>query len=85
MVLRVVFLFFFSSSQAYCNIIAGGALCIGLRYAGTENTTAYDTLLDALNLFFNMGSGHYYIGDYAGKSTIESCLILVLLSMSLVK
>lgn len=74
----------FFCSQAYCNIIAGAALCIGLRYAGTENQTAFDTLLDTLDLFFNMETLYHYIGENAGKATIESCLILILLALSLV-
>lgn len=58
-------------------------MCIGLRYAGTENWNAYNTLSQVLELFLNM-SGQY-IGEYAGKATVESCLVLVLLSISLVR
>lgn len=70
-------------SQAYCNIITGAAMCLGLRYAGTEDPEAFDNLKHILDLFLNM-SGQY-IGEYAGKATVESCMVLVLLSLSLVK
>lgn len=72
-----------SFSQAYCNIITGAAMCLGLRYAGTEDPEAFDNLKHILDLFLNM-SGQY-IGEYAGKATVESCMVLVLLSLSLVK
>lgn len=69
-------------SQAYCNIIAGGAFCIGLRYAGTQNEEANKTLDNTFKLFLNMNG--IYVGEYAGKSTVESCLMLILLASSLV-
>lgn len=71
-----------SNCQAYCNIITGAAFCIGLRYAGTENPVAYHTLKKIINLFLNI-TGHY-ISEFAGKATVESCVIMVLLSISLV-
>jgi anaphase-promoting complex subunit 1 len=69
-------------AQSYCNIITGAAMCIGLRYAGTEDQTAYKSLSKIIKFFLN-ATGQY-IGEYAGKATIESCIILVLLSLSLV-
>ncbi|GAB0094323.1 Anaphase-promoting complex subunit 1 [Sergentomyia squamirostris] len=68
--------------QAYCNIITGAAFCMGLRYAGTENPTAYKTLKDLVKMFLSVGG--QYLGEYAGKATVESCLIMVVLSMSLI-
>lgn len=56
---------------------------MGLRYAGTDNEEAFATLKKTLDLFLNMGG--WYVGEYSGKATVESCLILILLSMSLVK
>lgn len=58
-------------------------MCLGLRYAGTEDPEAFNNLKHILDLFLNM-SGQY-IGEYAGKATVESCMVLVLLSLSLVK
>lgn len=80
--LPVSLTYIFLCSQAYCNIIAGGALSIGLRYAGTENEEAFTTLKKTFDLFLNMGG--MYVGEYAGKATVESCLIIILISMSLV-
>ena len=31
-------------NQAYCNLIAGAALAMGLRFAGTANNQAFETL-----------------------------------------
>lgn len=71
------------SSQACCNITAGAAFCIGLRYAGTEDPTAFKTLNKILKLFLGMES--QFMGEFAGKATVESCLMLIVLSMSLVR
>lgn len=74
---------FYNCSQAYCNIITGGSLCIALRFAGTENKEATATLQKNFNLFLNMSG--LYVGEYAGKSTVESCLVLILIALSLVR
>lgn len=79
---QFVFFFFSAHSQAYCNIIAGGAFCIGLRFAGTANAKAVKTLNKTFTRFLNMNG--MYVGEYAGKSTVESCLMLILIAMSLV-
>lgn len=72
-----------SFSQAYCNIIAGAAFCVGLRYAGTCDEKASKVLQKCFStLFVNMNG--MYIGEYAGKFTVESCLMLILLAQSLV-
>ncbi len=71
------------SSQACCNITAGAAFCIGLRYAGTEDPVAFKTLNKILKLFLGMES--QFMGEFAGKATVESCLMLIVLSMSLVR
>lgn len=72
--------FFFR--QAYCNIIAGAAFCIGLKYAGTENSEAFTSLRKAIKLF--LGFSGKYVGEFAGKTTVENSLILILISISLV-
>lgn len=71
-----------ANCQAYCNIVTGAAFCIGLRYAGTENEQAYQTLMKLMKMFLNADT--QYIGVNAGVATFESCLVSVLLSMSLV-
>ena len=62
--------------------ITGAAVLIGLRYAGTENLVAFKTLKKIITFFFSANG--QYIGEYAGKSTVESCIILVLIALSLV-
>ena len=37
--------YFFSSSQAECNILAGACLVLGLRFAGSANNSAFETLV----------------------------------------
>lgn len=68
--------------QAYCNIIAGAAFTVGLKYAGTEDATAYQTLKAVFDLFMAMPG--QYIGEYAGKTCVEGCLVMALLSLALV-
>lgn len=68
--------------QAYCNIVTGAAMVIGLRYAGTENPIAFKTLKKIITFF--LSANGQYIGEYAGKSTVESCIVLVLIALSLV-
>lgn len=69
-------------TQAYCNIIAGAAFCIGLKYAGTENKEAFKSLKKTIKLF--LGFTGKYVGEYAGRATVESSLMLILISISLV-
>ncbi|XP_037936242.1 anaphase-promoting complex subunit 1 [Teleopsis dalmanni] len=69
-------------TQAYCNIIAGAAFCIGIKYAGTENQEAFKTLRMAIKMF--LGFPGKYIGEFAGRTTIETSLMLILVSISLV-
>ena len=40
------FLIYFS--QAYCNILAGASMVIGLKFAGTANQSAFETLVSTL-------------------------------------
>lgn len=68
--------------QSYCNIVTGAAMVIGLRFAGTENLVAFQTLKKIITFFFSANG--QYIGEYAGKATVESCIILVLIALSLV-
>ncbi|XP_075158873.1 anaphase promoting complex subunit 1 [Haematobia irritans] len=69
-------------TQAYCNIIAGAAFCIGLKYAGSENPVAFKTLRRAIKLF--LGFPGKYVGEFAGRTTIENSLMVILLAISLV-
>lgn len=68
--------------QAYCNIVCGAAICIGLKYAGTADERAFSTLNYLLKYFLEIHGRPF--GDYAGKQTIENCTIIILLSVSMV-
>jgi len=35
-------------SQAYCNIVAGACLAIGLKYAGSANAAAFTCLVSSV-------------------------------------
>ncbi|XP_060661715.1 anaphase-promoting complex subunit 1 [Drosophila nasuta] len=69
-------------TQAYCNILAGAAFCIGLKYAGTENPVAFTTLRTVIKEF--LGFPGTPMGECAGRTTVESCLMVLLISISLV-
>lgn len=73
-----------ANCQAYCNIITGAAVCIGLRYAGTNDEKAFNTLKKVIDFFLNINTQWAYISEFTGKATIESCAIMALLSLSLV-
>ncbi|TDG41004.1 hypothetical protein AWZ03_012572 [Drosophila navojoa] len=69
-------------TQAYCNILAGAAFCIGLKYAGTEHPVAFTTLRTVIKEFLSFPGTP--MGECAGRTTIESCLMVLLISISLV-
>lgn len=46
--LSVVIKMFCYFSQAYCYIISGRCFAVGLRFAGSSNKSAYDTLVSCL-------------------------------------
>ncbi|XP_076677551.1 anaphase promoting complex subunit 1 isoform X2 [Andrena cerasifolii] len=69
-------------NQAYCNIIAGACMALGLRYAGTANKNAFKTLYNYAQMFTALS--HKTIAELAGKSTIETCLNVTLLSAAVV-
>ncbi|XP_062701630.1 anaphase-promoting complex subunit 1 [Aedes albopictus] len=69
--------------QAYCSIVCGAAICIGLKYAGTADERAFTTLNFLLKYILGL-SGRPF-GDFAGKQTLENCTIMILLSLSLVQ
>ncbi|KYM96372.1 PREDICTED: anaphase-promoting complex subunit 1 [Cyphomyrmex costatus] len=69
-------------NQAYCNIIAGACMALGLKYAGTANKNAFKTLYNYAQMFTALS--HKTIAELAGKSTVETCLNVVLLSTAVV-
>lgn len=69
-------------SQAYFNIIAGACMAIGLRFAGSCNSQAFETLLHYCNMVTRLTSRS--IAELAGKSTIEACLNVLICSLAMV-
>lgn len=55
---------------------------LGLKYAGTANKNAFKTLYNYAQMFTALS--HKSIGELAGKSTIETCLNVILLSTAVV-
>ncbi|CAG2230501.1 APC1 [Mytilus edulis] len=74
---------FETQSQAYCNILAGASMVIGLKFAGTANQSAFETLMRSIKLFLTFQTNPRLV-EQAGKSTVESCLMTVLVSIALV-
>ncbi|XP_055586614.1 anaphase-promoting complex subunit 1 [Uranotaenia lowii] len=71
-----------SQCQAYCNIVCGAAISIGLKYAGTADERAFSTLNYLLKYILEIQGRPF--GNFAGKQTIENCTIMILLSCSMV-
>ncbi|GJQ69220.1 putative complex, subunit [Trypoxylus dichotomus] len=69
-------------NQAYCNIIAGACFALGLRYAGSADQDAFQTLLHYCHMFTSLTMKS--IAELAGKPTIEACLNLIVVSVAMV-
>ncbi|KAK6929487.1 Anaphase-promoting complex subunit 1, middle domain [Dillenia turbinata] len=79
--------------QAYVNMIAGSCISLGLRFAGTRDGNAQELLYDYAVYFLNeikpvsVTSGNISpkgLSQYVDRGTLELCLHLVLLSLSVV-
>ncbi|KAK0047655.1 anaphase-promoting complex subunit 1 [Biomphalaria pfeifferi] len=70
-------------SQAYCNITSGACLVMGLKFAGSANREAYKTMLDSLGGSLKL-LGDQYLLDQAGRSTVENCISIKVLSLAIV-
>ncbi|XP_057979662.1 anaphase-promoting complex subunit 1 isoform X2 [Malania oleifera] len=79
--------------QAYVNIMAGACISIGLRFAGTKNGNAQELLYDHAVYFLNeikpvsiMSRKTFPKGlsQYIDRGTLEICLHLIVLSLSVV-
>lgn len=57
-------------------------MALGLRYAGTANKNAFNTLHYYAHMFTTLS--HKTIAELAGKSTVETCLNVILLSTAVV-
>ena len=78
--LKSKLVFFFS--QAYCNIVTGACFALGLKFAGSADQDAFETLLFFCHMFTSLTGKS--IAELAGKATIETCLNVLLLSASMV-
>uniref|UniRef100_A0A0P4WJL7 Uncharacterized protein n=1 Tax=Scylla olivacea TaxID=85551 RepID=A0A0P4WJL7_SCYOL len=71
-----------SMHQAFYNILAGSCMVIGLKFAGSANNEAFQILWKYTRMFTNFTKRS--VAELAGKSTIETCLNVILLSLSMV-
>ncbi|XP_021295540.1 anaphase-promoting complex subunit 1 [Herrania umbratica] len=79
--------------QAYVNIVAGACISLGLRFAGTKDANAQELLYEYAVYFLNeikpvsTTSGTTFpkgLSQYVDRGTLEICLHLIVLSLSVV-
>ncbi|KAI7741534.1 hypothetical protein M8C21_022341 [Ambrosia artemisiifolia] len=79
--------------KAYVNIVAGACISLGLRFAGTKDGSAHDLLYSYAVAFLNeikplsVKSLHGFprgLSQYVDRGTLETCLHLIALSLSVV-
>ncbi|KAJ0855851.1 putative anaphase-promoting complex subunit 1 [Helianthus annuus] len=80
-------------AKAYVNIVAGACISLGLRFAGTKDGSAHDLLYSYAVAFLNeikplsVKSLHGFprgLSQYVDRGTLETCLHLIALSLSVV-
>ena len=69
-------------NQAYCNLIAGAGLVMGLRFAGTANRAAFEALFSLTKKL--MATSKRSVAELAGKATMEQTICIMVLSLALV-
>ena len=57
-------------------------MAVGLRFAGSANNEAFKTLLHYCKTFTSLSAKS--IAELAGKSTIETCINVILISLAMV-
>ncbi|KAK6181291.1 hypothetical protein SNE40_009178 [Patella caerulea] len=70
-------------SQAYCSLVAGAYMVMGLKFAGSANQMAFELLMKQMKLCLRLISSPSRV-ELAGKSLVENCLCTLLLALSLV-
>ncbi|EXB88404.1 Anaphase-promoting complex subunit 1 [Morus notabilis] len=78
--------------QAYVNIVAGACISLGLRFAGTKDGNAQELLYKYALCFLNeikpvsaiSGTFPRGLSHYVDRGTLEICLHLIVLSLSVV-
>jgi len=58
-------------------------MAMGLRFAGSANNDAFDTLFFYAHHFISLLSKS--VAELAGKSTVESCINVVVISLAMVR
>ncbi|KAI8824175.1 uncharacterized protein EV422DRAFT_309840 [Fimicolochytrium jonesii] len=72
-------------SQAQWNILAGAGFAIGLKYAGSSNESAFQTLLSYCRKLADMSStGGSMFRDKLNRGIFRNCLDVMLLSLCVV-
>ncbi|PVD25604.1 hypothetical protein C0Q70_13262 [Pomacea canaliculata] len=70
-------------SQAWINIVAASSMVLGLKFAGTANRAAYDTLVECVQRTMIIISTPSMC-EQAGKNIMENCLSVVVTALSMV-
>ncbi|KAI0221452.1 Anaphase-promoting complex subunit 1 [Lamellibrachia satsuma] len=74
---------FETMSQAYCNLVAGACVAMALKFAGSANQCAFTALYDFSKKMLKLLSKPQQL-EQAGKTTVEQCLIVIVLSLAMV-
>ena len=69
-------------NQAYCNIVAGAAMALALRFAGTWNNAAFETTEYLINKFIAVTKRS--IADLTGKAVVEQTICILVLSQGMI-
>ncbi|KAH9418940.1 Anaphase-promoting complex subunit 1 [Dermatophagoides pteronyssinus] len=72
-------------TQSYCNIIAGACFALSLRFAGTANDQAFQVVYKYTCKMVTLSQkGTNTQIEQAGRSTIESCVNVLIVSCSII-
>lgn len=70
-------------SQAYCNIVAGCCMAIAMRFAGTSDKNAYNTIYKHTKMLIALNNKPA-LAEQAGRPCIEACLNVLITSLAVV-
>jgi len=77
-------LLFLHCSQAWACIVCGYCLGLGIRFAGTSDSTVTTTLWHYINSMLKLSSKESKLSEFFPKNFLESCVCNLLMSLSLV-
>ena len=69
-------------NQAYCNLLAGAAMALGLRFAGSANNCAAESLNHLIKKFLRISKRS--VAELAGKATMEQTICILVLSLCII-